>query len=233
MVVRATDGVVMQRLDYDEFGRVLANSNPGFQPFGFAGGLYDDQTGLIRFGLRDYDPGVGRWTAKDAARFQAGRTNLYVYVSQDPVNKLDPLGYTEFTHGKPSDLVNGLRNALPTIDQVVHQVMPGYDDAVVTSSTGGKHNPGSKHSAGEAIDIRIWADPNPTTSTGEPISAEDAQRLVDELRRQLGDNFRVRNEREHPPGQEVWGGPHIHIERICPSKGAPRPQAPPWQWKTR
>jgi hypothetical protein len=25
----------------DEFGNVLADSNPGFQPFGFAGGLYD------------------------------------------------------------------------------------------------------------------------------------------------------------------------------------------------
>jgi len=46
LVVRAADGVVMQRLDYDEFGRVLANSNAGFQPFGFAGGLYDEASPL-------------------------------------------------------------------------------------------------------------------------------------------------------------------------------------------
>jgi hypothetical protein len=40
---------------YDEFGRVLSNTNPGFQPFGFAGGIYEVDTGLVRFGARDYD----------------------------------------------------------------------------------------------------------------------------------------------------------------------------------
>ena len=39
------DGAIAQRLDYDEFGNVLADTNPGFQPFGFAGGLYDRDTG--------------------------------------------------------------------------------------------------------------------------------------------------------------------------------------------
>ena len=40
-------------MDYDEFGRVVL-TNPGFQPFGFAGGLYDEHTELTRFGARDY-----------------------------------------------------------------------------------------------------------------------------------------------------------------------------------
>ena len=31
-------------------------SHPGFHPFGFAGGIYDQHTQLIRFGVRDYDP---------------------------------------------------------------------------------------------------------------------------------------------------------------------------------
>jgi RHS repeat-associated protein len=34
-------------------------------PFGIAGGLLDRDTGLVRFGARDYDPSIGRWTAKD------------------------------------------------------------------------------------------------------------------------------------------------------------------------
>ena len=34
-------------------------------PVGFAGGLADQDTGLTRFGYRDYDPGVGRFTAPD------------------------------------------------------------------------------------------------------------------------------------------------------------------------
>ena len=92
LVVNATDGTVAQRVDYSAFGRVLFDSNPGFQPFGFAGGLYDPQTGLVRFGARDYDPEVGRWTAKDPIGFAGGDTNLYGYVVGDPVNLVDPSG---------------------------------------------------------------------------------------------------------------------------------------------
>jgi len=71
---------------------VLDDSNPGFQPFGFAGGLYDHQTKLVRFGERDYDAYTGRWTAKDPILFYAKDSNLYAYVSNDPVNYIDPTG---------------------------------------------------------------------------------------------------------------------------------------------
>jgi RHS repeat-associated protein len=92
LVVDTTDGSIAQRIDYDAFGRIILDTNPGFQPFGFAGGLYDPQTGLIRFGARDYDPETGRWTSKDPAGFGGGDTNLYGYVVNDPVNNFDPTG---------------------------------------------------------------------------------------------------------------------------------------------
>jgi RHS repeat-associated protein len=76
LVVNTSDGSVVQRLDYDTFGRVVSDSSPGFQPFGFAGGLYDSDTGLVRFGARDYDPGTGRWTHPDPMLFGGGNTNL-------------------------------------------------------------------------------------------------------------------------------------------------------------
>jgi len=83
---------VTQRMDYDEFGNVLFDSNPGFQPFGFAGGLYDPNTKLLRFGSRDYDPEVGRWTTRDPIGHKGG-LNLYAYVANEPVNNLDPFGW--------------------------------------------------------------------------------------------------------------------------------------------
>jgi len=46
----------------------------------------------VHFGARDYDPAVGRWTAKDPIRFGGGQSNLYVYVGDDPVDFIDPTG---------------------------------------------------------------------------------------------------------------------------------------------
>jgi RHS repeat-associated protein len=92
LVVDAADGAVAQRLDYDEFGRVTRDTNPGFQPFGYGGGLYDFRTGLVRFGARDYDAGTGRFTTRDPLGVASGDTNLYVYAADDPINLTDPDG---------------------------------------------------------------------------------------------------------------------------------------------
>ena len=91
-VVNVDSGVVAQRIDYDVWGKVVSDTSPGFQPFGFAGGLYDPLTGLVRFGARDYDAETGRWTAKDPIRFDGGDGNLYAYVGNDPVNRVDSSG---------------------------------------------------------------------------------------------------------------------------------------------
>ena len=72
---------------YDEFG-VVSGSGLNFIPFGFAGGLYDQDTGLVRFGARDYDPSIGRWLSKDPSLFRGG-INLYAYSYNDPVNYID------------------------------------------------------------------------------------------------------------------------------------------------
>jgi len=92
LVVDIATGAVAQQMDYDEFGNAVLDTNPGFQPFGFAGGLDDLHTGLLRFGARDYDPITGRWTAKDPTQFLGRDSNLYGYVLSDPVNRLDPSG---------------------------------------------------------------------------------------------------------------------------------------------
>lgn len=96
LVIDSVTGAVMQQIDYDEFGVIANDTNPGFQPFGFAGDLYDSDTKLTRFGARDYDAETGRWTAKDPILFAGGDTNLYGYVLNDPVNFVDPVGLMAF-----------------------------------------------------------------------------------------------------------------------------------------
>jgi RHS repeat-associated protein len=100
LVVDVATGTIVQRLDYDEFGNVLIDTNPGFQPFGFAGGLYDVDTRLVRFGVRDYDAETGRWTSKDA--LLSAEDNLYAYAANDPVNLIDAVGLAP---GEYDDLI--------------------------------------------------------------------------------------------------------------------------------
>jgi RHS repeat-associated protein len=92
LVVNAATGSIAQKLSYDAWGRVLEDTNPGFQPLGFAGGIWEGETGLIRFGARDYDPVMGRWTAKDPVGFGGGSGNLYEYTGSQPTNRADRFG---------------------------------------------------------------------------------------------------------------------------------------------
>ncbi len=106
LVVDTATGQVAQRIDYDAFGRVRTDSNPGFQPFGFAGGLYDPATGLTRFGARDYDSQLGRWTSKDPIGFDAQDTNLYTYSYNSPLNYADATGRKPARKFKGPNAVN-------------------------------------------------------------------------------------------------------------------------------
>ncbi|NTX11917.1 peptidoglycan-binding protein [Myxococcus sp. CA051A] len=69
----------------------------------------------------------------------------------------------------------------------------------VTSTTGGRHNPGSMHYQGRAIDVR---------TRGVPAARLEA--FMADARAQ---GYTVRDERTRPRGQAVWGGPHLHIQR--------------------
>ncbi len=89
-----TSGTLQGEITYDSFGNELSNTIPLAQviPIGFAGGYSDRDTGLVRFGYRDYDPNAGRWTAKDPIFFGGRQGNLYVYVNNNPVMYNDPEG---------------------------------------------------------------------------------------------------------------------------------------------
>jgi RHS repeat-associated protein len=91
-VVNAATGAVAERIDYDAWGNVTLDTNPGFVSLGYAGGLRDTAKELVRFGARDYDPSVGRWTCKDPIGFAGGASNMFMYANNAPVACADPGG---------------------------------------------------------------------------------------------------------------------------------------------
>jgi RHS repeat-associated protein len=91
-VVNVTSGFIAEERDYDAWGRVTLDTAPGLITLGYAGGLTDPLTTLIRFGARDYDPTVGRWCSRDADRLDPVVLQTYEYAASDPLNFIDPEG---------------------------------------------------------------------------------------------------------------------------------------------
>jgi RHS repeat-associated protein len=113
LIVNVASGEVAQQLDYDEFGMITRDTNPGFQPFGYAGGIYEVSSGLTRFGFRDYDAESGRWTSKDPIGFDGGDSDLYAYVGSNPFQNIDPNGLA--TAKEINTALDTIRNIVPSI----------------------------------------------------------------------------------------------------------------------
>ncbi|MDP1858404.1 MAG: RHS repeat-associated core domain-containing protein [Gemmatimonadaceae bacterium] len=129
LVVNTGTGAVAQRMDYDEYGRVTQNTSPGFQPFGYAGGLYESATELVRFGARDYDAETGRWTSKDPIGFWGGSSNVLSYAMEDPANRSDASGLQVLVIPRPRGNLSppfaGPFDRLPQLPPILDDALNG------------------------------------------------------------------------------------------------------------
>ena len=76
----------------DAFGKPVSTADSTVNnPFRYTARDYDSETGLYYYRARYYDPSIGRFISEDPIGFLGG-VNAYTYVSNDPVNKLDPFG---------------------------------------------------------------------------------------------------------------------------------------------
>ncbi len=99
-LVKASDGTVCAQYEYLPYGELamatgtMASSNP----IRFSTKYRDNETGLYYYGYRYYSPDMGRWISRDPIEEQGG-LNLYGFVNNDPVNKWDLWGMTNYTLG--------------------------------------------------------------------------------------------------------------------------------------
>ncbi|HZY30750.1 MAG TPA: RHS repeat-associated core domain-containing protein, partial [Candidatus Methylomirabilis sp.] len=92
-------GAVQGEYRYGPFGKTQASGQTGANPFQFTG-RENDGTGLYYYRLRYYHPTLSRFVSEDPLRPLTGADlNLYTYVSNAPLNAVDPFGlYEEDVH---------------------------------------------------------------------------------------------------------------------------------------
>jgi RHS repeat-associated protein len=92
-----SQGNVVNRISYDAFGGVTAETNPSVDfRFLYTGQEYDPETGNYFYNTRFYNPLNGVFIQEDKIGFAGGDTNLYRYVGNSPTNYIDPSGNIPF-----------------------------------------------------------------------------------------------------------------------------------------
>jgi len=83
-------GQLTEKYAYTAFGTTFSTGG-NTAAFRYAGRRYDPETGLYFNRTRSYSPALGRFLQTDPIETDGG-INLYAYVSNDPVNAIDPRG---------------------------------------------------------------------------------------------------------------------------------------------
>jgi RHS repeat-associated protein len=95
-LVDLADGSTSATYDYGPFGDTLKADGPAaaLNPYRFSTKFTDD-TGLLYYGLRYYNPSTGRWINRDPIE-EFGGFNLYAFVSNRPLSSFDSLGLSTY-----------------------------------------------------------------------------------------------------------------------------------------
>lgn len=130
-IVALTDdtGDVLARITYDPYGRFeLYDQTSGFEEanevnpwlYFHQGGRWDATSELFHFRNRDYSPTLMRWVEQDKAGFADG-SNFYRYVSDSPIDNLDPLGLWKIER-KGSSLAKATAEEGDTIESLAKAI---------------------------------------------------------------------------------------------------------------
>jgi RHS repeat-associated protein len=103
-LVRAKDGTVSASYEYGPFGEVLrlSGSMARVNPIRFSTKYQDDESDLLYYAYRYYNPSTGRWLSRDPINERGGR-NLYATLGNNPLNAVDWLGFCDYGKKKEAE----------------------------------------------------------------------------------------------------------------------------------
>jgi RHS repeat-associated protein len=123
--VLGANGTVVSSSRYDAWGVRTTVGAQDAASLGFTGHLEHKELGLVFTLYRAYDPATGRWQSRDPIG-ESGGINLYGYVSNSPINWVDPDG----------------RIALPAVAGVAALVVAGGIHAYQIANAASQMAPG-------------------------------------------------------------------------------------------
>jgi len=126
-------GDVVAAYAYDPYGAITNKLGEVDNPFTYVGefGVMDDGNGVYWMRYRIYDAHTGRFVQKDPLGFVEG-TNLYAYVSNNPIKNIDPFGLAWYW--PPSWFEPGTQAAIETGTGLAADLTGG---AILTGAVGG------------------------------------------------------------------------------------------------
>ncbi|HBI43672.1 MAG TPA: hypothetical protein DDY78_12605 [Planctomycetales bacterium] len=128
--ITGAGGAYVNQYSYQPFGETTTISAALPNPFTLAGqdGVMQIDANLFHMRARDYTPATGQFLSNDPIGLAGGDSNLRRYVSNDPVNLIDPTGLVatrlrlaRYARGRPLDPtgpVVTVQTVLPNIAEV-------------------------------------------------------------------------------------------------------------------
>jgi len=95
-VISNQAGNLIQNCEYLPYGQFSTNTGIKSTSYYFTGKELDDETGLMFYGARYYDPQIGRFITPDAIvshPYDLQDLNRYSYCNNNPINYIDPTGH--------------------------------------------------------------------------------------------------------------------------------------------
>jgi RHS repeat-associated protein len=98
---------------------VEEHSNTHRTPYLFNGKELDEETGLYYYGARFYEPQISVWLSVDPLAEIAPDKTPYHFVSNNPINRIDPDGRTDFSLNKKTGEVKQIGEANDQKDRIL------------------------------------------------------------------------------------------------------------------